>query len=97
MRLHPRWLNQEALAVPTGVAVLPGLAVVWGKWVGVVLFVVWAQGAARRWIASLHKPAWACRSCGYDCRGIAADRCPECGAERRGGVPGRGASGREVS
>lgn len=38
------------------------------------------------------KPVWACQACGYDRRGIGADReCPECGA-----TAGRQCHGRDV-
>lgn len=48
-------------------------------WAPLVASGVWLAWAARRWTPGAGA---LCRSCGYDCAGLAGDRCPECGTLR---------------
>jgi hypothetical protein len=83
LSLHPWWWGQEALAWPSRVKLLPGAAIVYGKWLTVVFLAMALGRCTVRWIRAARRPSWACRSCGYDLRSIPGKLCPECGREPR--------------
>jgi hypothetical protein len=54
-------------------------------WFGCAVFAVvpavWVRRQSRRWVVERRRRGGMCAACGYDLRGLAGGRCPECGAE----------------
>lgn len=67
------------VAWPTRIAVLPGIGVVYAKWVLFLAAMWWAVGQLRRLHMRSVERTGHCGRCGYDLGGIVAEQCPECG------------------
>lgn len=73
----PLW-SRSRLAMQRDLVIKPGVVQV------PLFYVVAASGVfpVMSWVARRrYRAAWQCKRCGYDLRGSAGARCPECGAE----------------
>jgi hypothetical protein len=87
-------LVTRSLLVPavTGIASVACCWIASSSWAtpGIVLGSTWGwhaaiAGAMLTWAIRKRMqrtPAWSCKECGYDCRGVVASVCPECGTAR---------------